>query len=146
MKKNLKRSPLLAVAVLLTAGLAHAQLGTGTGTTAVNVTVGPEAALTAVTASTNLTSAGTNFTNYTGGPTNLTYFVLDDPQSGGSGTITLKSDHRLSPANGPSVGTPPTAGDALTFTLHRRGPRERRDGNALRQRPDSLHERSTDRS
>jgi len=117
MKKNMiiKKTPLLAVAILLAASLAHAQLGTATGTTAVNVTVGAEAALTAVTASTNLTSAGTNFTNYTGGPTNLTYFIRTTAV-GGSGTITAKVTTDFSPINGPSVAIPPTAGDALTFT------------------------------
>src|SRR5207245_9521251 len=35
---------------------------------------------------------------------------------GGSGTITLQVTSDFSPANGPSVGTPPTAGDTLAYT------------------------------
>ena len=105
---------LVTMALLLTASFAHAQLGTSTGTTTVTVTVGAEAALNITNSSTPLTSTGTNFTNYTGS-TGLTYYVRTT-QSGGSGSITLKVTSDFSPANGPSVGTPPNTGDKLAYT------------------------------
>jgi len=110
----MKKLLTLAAALLMTASLAHAQLGTSTGTTTVSVTVGAEAALTAITGTTALTSTGTNFTNYTGSTT-LTYYVRTT-QSGGSGSITLKVTSDFSPANGPSVTTPPSTGDKLAYT------------------------------
>jgi hypothetical protein len=105
---------LVAVALMLPTSLAHAQLGTSTGATTVSVTVGAEAALNITNSSTPLTSAGTNFTNYTGS-TGLTYFIRTT-QSGGSGSITLKVTSDFSPANGPSVTTPPNSGDKLAYT------------------------------
>lgn len=106
---------LVVIAVVLATPIAKAQLGAGSGTTTITVTVGAEAALT-VSSSTILTTVGTNFGNYTSGtPTTVTYFVRTT-QSTGSGTITLKVTSDFSPVNGPSVGTPPTAGDALKYT------------------------------
>ncbi len=65
------------------------------------------------TTTTNLTSAST-FGDYTG-TTNLTYKVRTT-QSTGAGNITLKVTSDFSPAGGPSVATPPNAGDALAYT------------------------------
>ena len=110
MKKKLLLS---ALGLLLTASLAHAQLGTTTGTTTVSVAVAAEAALTAITGTSTLTSVGTNFSKYTG-TTSLTYFIRTTPTSG-SGTITLEVTTDFAPTGGPSVGSPPTAGDALTY-------------------------------
>jgi hypothetical protein len=112
----MKKSLVLIVAgLLLTASSGHAQLGSTTGTTTVNVTVGAEAALSITTGTTNLTSTGTNFSNYTG-TTNLTYFVRTTA-TGGSGSITLRvtTDFNCA-AGGPCVATPPTTGDALSYT------------------------------
>jgi hypothetical protein len=110
----MKKFILPVFALLLTPSLAHAQLGTSTGTTNVNVTVAAEAALNITTGTTSLTSAGTNFSNYTG-TTNLAYFIRTTAV-GGSGSITLQVTSDFSPVNGPSVATPPTAGDALKYT------------------------------
>ena len=82
-------------------------------TTSVSVTIAPEASLTVTTGTTTLTSAGI-FGAFTG-TTNLTYKVRTT-QSGGSGSIVLKISSDFSPANGPSVASPPTAGDTLTYT------------------------------
>ena len=101
-------------ALLLTAPLAHAQLGTSTVTSNLNLTVAPEAALTIQTANTNLTSPGTNFTGYTG-TTNFTYFVRTT-KSGGSGSITLQITTDFAGASGPSVASPPTASDKLNYS------------------------------
>jgi hypothetical protein len=105
---------LVGVALLLTAPLAHAQLGSSSGTTTVTVAPVAEAALNITNGSTPLTSAGTNFTNYTGS-TSLTYYIRTT-LSGGSGSITLKVTTDFSPANGPSVTTPPSTGDKLAYT------------------------------
>jgi len=99
--------------VLALAGTAHAQFA-ATGTTSLQVVVGPEAAIQ-VTASTSLATAGTTFNvNYTGN-TSFTYKIRTT-KSGGNGTITLKVTTDFSPAGGPSVLTPPTAGDTLAYT------------------------------
>ena len=91
---------------------AHAQFA-GTGTTTVSVTVAAEASIEINTSTTTLTSVGI-FANYTG-TTNLTYKIRTTPSTG-SGTITLKVTADFLPANGPSVATPPTGGDALAYT------------------------------
>jgi len=110
MKKNLF---LTALGLLLTASLAHAQLGTTTGTSTVSVAVAAEAALSAITGTSTLSSSGTNFSTYTG-TTSLTYFIRTTPTTG-SGSIVLKVTTDFAPTGGPSVGSPPTAGDALTY-------------------------------
>ncbi len=112
MKSLWKILPLLALIPLLTASVGHAQ-GSATGATSVTVSVGPEGALT-VTSPTSLTAVGTVFNSYSG-TTTVTYFVRTT-QSTGNGNITLKVTSDFSPANGPSVTTPPTAGDALKYT------------------------------
>lgn len=100
-------------AVLLTGSAAFAQTGTTSPTNNVNVTVNAEAALT-IAGDANLTSNGTNFADYTG-TTNYTYFIRTGA-SAGTGTINLKVTSDFSPNGGPSVATPPSAGDALTYT------------------------------
>jgi len=112
MKKKLRSLTILVTALLFTAPLLRAQ--TSTGTTTLSVTVAAEAALTINTGTTNLTSTGTNFSTYTG-TTNLTYF-LRTKQSTGTGSIVLQVTGDFSPAGGPSVGTPPTAGDKLNYS------------------------------
>jgi len=113
MRKNL----LFAVfTLLLGVPFAHAQLGTTAPTNNVSVTVGPEAALTIQGGgTTTLASVGTNFANYTG-TTNFTYFIRTT-ESTGSGTINLKVTTDFICANGgPCVTTPPSVGDALSYT------------------------------
>jgi hypothetical protein len=104
---------IVAIGGLFLAPAAQAQFA-GTGTTTVSVTVAAEAAIQVNTATTTLTNVGTIFNNYTGS-TSLTY-KMRTTKVGGSGTITLQVTSDFSPANGPSVGTPPTAGDALAYT------------------------------
>jgi len=114
MKNLLKTLPLLALGLLLTASLAHAQFGPPTGTTTVSVTIGAEAGLNVTNSSTPLTESGTNFSKFTG-TTALAYSVRTTA-TGGGGSITLKVTTDFSPAGGPSVATPPTAGDTLSYT------------------------------
>lgn len=79
-----------------------------------SVTIQPEAAIRIDTAVTTLTSTGTSFSNYTG--TTAYTYKIRTLASGGSGTIQLQVTADFSPANGPSVASPPTAGDQLTYT------------------------------
>jgi hypothetical protein len=100
----------VAAMLLLAASVSHAQ-GVPTGTTTLGVTVGAEAAIVIDTTSTNLTSTGT-FLDYKG-TTNLTYFI----RTNNGGAITLAfGGNDFSPAAGPSIMTPVTATDSLTYT------------------------------
>lgn len=110
----MKKTLLMAAILLLGTSMAYAQLGTTAPTGILSVAVSAEAGLTVNTATTNLTSVGTNFSPYTG-TTNLTYYIRTT-KVGGSGSIVLQVTSDFSPANGPSVGSPPTVGDALTYT------------------------------
>jgi hypothetical protein len=114
MKRISKTLPLLALGLLLPTAEAFAQFGSTTGTTTVSVTVGPQAGLSVTNSSTPLTASGSNFNLFTGS-TNLTYFVRTTA-TGGSGSITLKVTSDFSPAGGPSVASPHTASDALSYT------------------------------
>ena len=98
---------------LLSAGSMFAQFAP-TGNTSLQVNVASEAAIQVDTATTNLTTVGTIFNDYTG-TTNLTYKIRTT-KVGGSGSITLQVTSDFSPAGGPSVASPPTAGDTLAYT------------------------------
>jgi len=96
--------------LLVLAGTAQAQFAP-TGTTSVSVAVAAEAALS-VTSTTSLTNTGTIFNDYTGS-TAFTYKI----RTGSSTTynIGLQVTQDFNPAGGPSIATPPTSGDALTY-------------------------------
>jgi hypothetical protein len=111
MQKPLKTLPILALGLLLTGSLARAQFGSPTGITTVTVTIGPMAGLNITNSSTPLTLSGSNFTGSTG----LTYFVRTTT-TGGGGSVTLKVTSDFACGGGPCVGTPPSSGDALTYT------------------------------
>ncbi|MGO4882523.1 MAG: hypothetical protein ACLP59_17070 [Bryobacteraceae bacterium] len=103
---------IIAGGLLALAGLAQAQ---STGTTTLSVVVGPEAALTVTNGTTSLATTSTTFGNPFTGTTTLTYFIRTTKTSG-SGTLTLKITTDFAGAGGPSVGTPPSSGDLLTYT------------------------------
>lgn len=94
--------------------VAYAQFG-ATGTTTLSVNVGAEAAIQINTATTNLTTGSAIFGSAYSGTTNFAY-KMRTTKVGGSGNITLQVTTDFGPAGGPSVATPPTAGDALTYT------------------------------
>jgi hypothetical protein len=108
-----KLSLISILATLVFSSMAVAQ-ATATGTTSITVTIGAEATISITNGSTPLTESGTSFSTFTG-TTNLTYQVRTS-QTSGSGSVTLKVTSDFSPANGPSVGSPPSAGDTLTYT------------------------------
>jgi hypothetical protein len=93
-------------------GVAQAQ---NTGTTSLSVVVGPEAALTVTTGTTSLATTSTTFGNPFTGTTNLTYFIRTTKATG-TGTLTLKITTDFAGTGGPSVTTPPSTNDALTYT------------------------------
>lgn len=100
---------LLAGTMLGLSSLAGAQ------TTSLSVTVGPEASLTVTTGSTSLSTTSTTFANPYTGSTSLTYLIRTS-KSTGSGNITVKITSDFAGTGGPSVATPPSTGDALTYT------------------------------
>jgi hypothetical protein len=111
----MRRYFVVSLLLLLCMGtFAHAQFA-GTGTSTLSVVVGPEAALSIVTGTTNLAAAGSTFANPFTGTTNFNYKVRTTPTTG-SGTITVKVTADFGGVNGPSVASPPTAGDALSYT------------------------------
>ncbi len=113
MQRLFKTMLLAGALALLIQPTARAQFA-ASGTTSVGVTVYAEAALHVDTASTSLSTTGTLFTNDYAGTTNFTYKVRTT-KSGGTGNIQLKVLTDFG-GNGPSVASPPTAGDTLAYT------------------------------
>ncbi len=113
---NRKTITLLAVVVAswLTIPAAYSQAFAGSGTTTVSVTVGAEASISIDTGATSLTSSGTLFSNFAG-TTSFTYKIRTT-KVGGTGSITSQVTTDFSPSGGPSVASPPSSGDALTYT------------------------------
>ena len=107
---------LTALALLLAASSALAQLGTTAPTATVTVNVGTEAALTIQTAALTLNQNGSNFADYTG-TTLFTYFIRT-AKSGGTGSIVLEvtSDFSAGGGSSPSVASPPTSSDHLYYS------------------------------
>src|SRR5690348_11351291 len=113
-KQNIVRIAALALAVgYFAMPNSYAQFA-GTGSTSVDVTVGAEAAIQVTTANSTLTSAATTYANYTGS-TNFIYKIRTT-KGGGTGSITAQVTSDFSPAGGPSVASPPTAGDTLAYS------------------------------
>lgn len=108
----IKKTTLITAAcgLLAMAGLAQAQ-----STTTLSVAVGAEASLTVTTGTTNLTTSSTTFGNPFTGTTSLNYQIRTT-KVGGTGALTLKVTADFAGTGGPSVTTPPSTGDALTYT------------------------------
>lgn len=105
-----RNSTLIACLLLAAASMLQAQ-----NTTTLSVTVASEASLTVTTGTTSLATSGTNFSIPYTGTTAFTYQIRTT-KTGGSGTITSKVTADFGGTGGPSVGTPPTTGDALAYT------------------------------
>jgi len=107
---------LLAVAVAaLIQPAAQAQTFGPSATTTLSVTIGPEASIAISASSTTLSANGTAFSSDFLGSTSFAYKIRTS-KTGGTGNIGLEVTSDFSPASGPSVANPPTAGDALTYT------------------------------
>ena len=113
------KTPLrLTTAVILMAGLgavsAFGQTFAVNGTTTLSVNVVAEASISIGTSTTTLSSAPGLFVDYTG-TTNFTY-KLRTTKVGGTGSVNVQITSDFAGAGGPSVATPPSAGDALTYS------------------------------
>ncbi|MGO9435024.1 MAG: hypothetical protein ACLP00_12145 [Terracidiphilus sp.] len=107
----MKKLLTVASMLLLGASLSHAQ-SSNTATANLSVTVGAEAAIV-VNSSPAFTSSGI-FGNYTS-TTALTYYVRTI--TSGTVTVEITTDFSTGGANGgPSVASPPTSGDLLTYS------------------------------
>jgi hypothetical protein len=107
MKKLLMVVPM----ALLGATMSYAQY---TATATLAVTVGPEASI--VVNSSPAFSTSTTFADYTS-TTTLTYKVRTTAAGTGNVTVYVSTDFSAGGSGGgPSVLTPPNAGDALTYT------------------------------
>jgi hypothetical protein len=93
---------------------AFGQTFAASGTTTLSVNVAAEASLSIGTATTSLTSATGLFADYTG-TTNFTYKIRTT-QTGGTGAVNVQITGDFSGSGGPSVASPPSAGDALTYS------------------------------
>ena len=89
----------------------HAQTTTQT----LQANISPLGGLFAITSPTTLTKTGTVFSTYTSGAVSIQYRARTT-QTTGSATITAKVTSDFSPTLGPSVATPPSAGDKLAYT------------------------------
>jgi len=104
---------LSGLVMILVPVCSHAQTTLGTQT--LSLTLQAAGLLYNVPASVALTHAGTVFNSFTGAVT-LNYRARTTPATG-SGTITAKATTDFTCASGgPCIATPPTAGDALTYT------------------------------
>ncbi len=100
-------------AFLLAALFASNSEAQTTGTTSLSLTVAASASITISTGTTTLTAASAT-APYTG--TTAFNFLVRTSQIIGLGTISVKITSDFTPANGPSVASPPTVGDLLTYT------------------------------
>jgi len=94
---------------------ARAQSFGPSGTTTLSVVVGPEAAIQINTSTSSLTASGSTFTNDFTGTTAFTYKVRTT-KTGGTGNIGVQVTSDFSPGSGPSVASPPSTGDTLSYT------------------------------
>ena len=85
------------------------------GTTTLSIVVGPEAAIRIDTSSSALAAAGNAFNSNFTGSTSFTYKIRTS-KTGGTGTIGVQVTSDFSPSAGPSVASPPSAGDTLSYT------------------------------
>jgi len=105
-----KYATLIVCVLLALAGIAQAQ-----STTTLSVVVPAESSLTVTTGTTNLSTASTTFGSPFTGNTSLTYKIRTT-KTGGTGTLSVKITTDFGGAGGPSVTTPPTAGDVMQYT------------------------------
>jgi len=90
------------------------QAATGTALQTLSVTISPVGGLYSISALA-LTKAGTVFNNYTGTIATFQYRARATDTTG-SGSITVKATTDFSCSGGPCIATPPSPGDALTYT------------------------------
>jgi len=109
----MRLAPLVAVVALLLAPI-RLEAATLTTTQTLKAVISPLGGLFSFPNSVTLTKTGTAFNNFTGSLS--IQYRERTTQSTGGGTITVKATADFTPANGPSIASPPHAGDALTYT------------------------------
>jgi hypothetical protein len=87
---------------------------TATATQTLQATIVPLSGLFTQASQISLTKSGTSFNGFSGTMT-LNYRARTS-QGMGQGTITVKATADFMPAGGPSISTPPSAGDKFTYT------------------------------
>jgi hypothetical protein len=100
----------LACALLPVSGMAFAQT-----TTSLVVPIGPEASLVSAVTPNFSTSDGTFSSDYLA--TTTLVFKIRTTKTNGTGNIQLKVTADFGPSGGPSVVSPPTASDTLSYTV-----------------------------
>jgi len=105
--------PLIVLGVLLLAPI-RLQAATLTTTQTLQAVISPLGGFFTIPGSVTLTKTGTVFNNFTGS-ISIPYRERTTQITGG-GTITVEATADFSPANGPSIKTPRSTGDALTYT------------------------------
>jgi len=108
----MKRLLVLTSAMLLAASLSYGQSPAPTGNTRLTLTVGAEALISVD--STDAFSTSSAFTPYTA-TTNYTYYIRTSASGSGKITVQCNADW-TGGTGGPSVASPPTTGDLLSFT------------------------------
>jgi len=109
----MRLAPLVAIVALLLAptGL---QAVTLTTTQTLTADISPEGGLFSFPNTVTLANAGTTLTNFTGSLS--VQYRERTTQSTGGGSITVKATADFTPTGGPSVVSPLSTGDALTYT------------------------------
>jgi len=105
--------PFVVLGALLLAPV-RSQAATATTTQTLQAVISPEGGLFSFPNSVTLAKTGTTFTNYTG--TLSVQYCARTTQSTGGGSITVKATADFGPTHGPSISSPPSTGDALTYT------------------------------
>jgi hypothetical protein len=106
--------PLVAWSALLLAPV-HLQAATLTATQTLKAVISPLGGLFSFqNSSVTLAKSGTTFSNFTGSLT--IQYDARTTQSTGGGYITVEATADFTPAGGPSIASPPSTGDALTYT------------------------------
>ena len=89
------------------------QAVTSTTTQTLQAAISPEGGVS-IPNNVQLTLTGGTFSSFTGSL--LINYYERTTQSTGGGTITVEATHDFTPTGGPSIASPPSSGDALTYT------------------------------
>jgi len=90
------------------------QAATLTTTQTLTAVISPEGGFFSVPSPVSLTQTGTAFNNFT--VSFALQYLERTTQSTGGGSITVKATADFTPTGGPSIASPPSTGDALTYT------------------------------
>ena len=115
-KRPVRFASLMALgAVLLAPVCSPAQTVLGTQT--LNLDLQNAVKMVVTTPSVTLLASGTTFNDYVSQTAvGVTYWIRTTPSSGSGGIVVQATTDFPCASGGPCIGTPPTAGDALTYT------------------------------